>query len=341
MGTCYRFGKHAFYDCAAARRDGGATPACRQVPAATVDQAVGGLLLAAVRPQQLVLALAAAEEVADRHTRTHRAAELAAERARYEAARAERAFSLVDPEHRLVARTLEARWQAKLVALAEAEAALQTAQASTPPLPERDRLLALAADLPRLWHAPQTSPRDRKRLLRTLIADVTVIPQHDPALVRIGVRWHTGATDELTVTRPGPGRTPPEAVELVRRQGATTTDEALAAKLNAAGLHTGKHRPFTASAVHRVRAVYQIRAPRTVPLREGEITVPDAAARLTVSASAVYYWLGHGQLPARQAPSGRWCIPWDPKTEAAYRAQVAASFRLKPRTQPAPERSAV
>jgi len=314
MGTCYRFGKDAAYDCAAARRDGAATPACRQVPAATVDQAVGGLLLAAVGPEQLVLALAAAEEVADRHTRSHRAAELAAERARYEAARAERAFSLVDPDNRLVACTLEARWEAKLAALAEAEAALQTAQASTPPLPEPDRLLALAADLPRLWHAPQTSPRDRKRLLRTLIADVTVIPQDDPALVRIGVRWHTGAT---------------------------TTDEALAAKLNAAGLHTGKHRPFTATAVHRVRAAHQLRAPRTVPLREGEITVPDAAARLKVSASAVYYWLSNGQLPARQAPSGRWCIPWDPKTEAAYRAQVAASFRLKPRTQPAPERGAV
>jgi hypothetical protein len=300
---------------------------------ATVDQAIGRLLLEAIEPRQLQLALAAADEVTSRHTRSHRAAELAAERARYDAERAERAFSLVEPDNRLVARTLETRWEARLAALAEAEAALATVRAAKPPLPERDRLLALAADLPRLWDAPQTSPRDRKRLLRTLIADITVLPEPDPTLARIGVRWHTGATDQLTVGRPGPGRTPPQALELVRRLGATTTDQELAAQLNAAGLRTGKGKPFTPSRVHLIRESYQIRAPRTVPLREGEITVPDAAHRLGVSASAIYYWLDHGQLPARQAPSGRWCIPWNPDTEVAYRARVAASFRLKPRPQ--------
>src|SRR6266545_7149874 len=143
MTTQYRFGKHACYTCQPARRDGLATPACRAVPAATVDQAVGRLLLEAVTPQQLQLALAAADEVATRHTRTHRAAELAVERARYEADRAERAFSLVEPDNRLVARTLESRWEAKLAALAEAEAALQTARQAKPPLPDRDQLLAL------------------------------------------------------------------------------------------------------------------------------------------------------------------------------------------------------
>jgi DNA invertase Pin-like site-specific DNA recombinase len=341
MGTQYRWGKHVAYSCTAARRDGAASPACRQVPVATVDQAVSQLLLAAVKPEQISLALAAAGEVATRHTRAHRAAELAAERARYDADRAERAFGLVEPENRLVARALEARWEARLAALTEAEAALATARAAKPPLAEAGSLLALAADLPRLWNAPQTSSRDRKRLLRAVISDITLIPQDDPTLARVGIRWHTGATDQLTLKRPGPGCTPPEAVELVRRQGATTTDEVLAGKLNAAGLTTGKHRPFDAAAVARIRATYTIPAPRTVPLREGEITVPDAAGRLGVAADAIYYWLTNGQLPARQAPSGRWCIPWNPQTEAAYRAQVAASFRLKPRTQPALEGSAV
>ena len=341
MTTQWRVGKHPCYSCAEARREAATTPGCRSVPVQTVDQAVSRLLLQAVEPQQLQLALAAAEEVTSRHTRSHRAAELAVERARYDAERAERAFSLVEPDNRLVARTLEARWEARLAALAEAEAALASVRAAQPPLPERDRLLALAADLPRLWEAPQTSPRDRKRLLRTLIADVTLLPEDDPTLARIGVRWHTGATDQLTVTRPGPGRTPSPALELIQRLGATTTDDVLAAQLNAAGVRTGKGKPFTPAAVHRVRGTYQIRAPRTVPLREGEITAPDAAHRLGVSASAIYYWLDHGQLPARQAPSGRWCIPWNPQTEALYRHKAAASFRLKPRTQPAAEEGAV
>jgi hypothetical protein len=101
---------------------------------------------------------------------------------------------------------LESRWEAKLAALAEAQAALATTQATKSPLPATDSLQALAADLPRLWHADSTSPRDRKRLLRTLIADVTVLPQPDPHTIQVGVRWHTGATDKLTIPRPGPGR---------------------------------------------------------------------------------------------------------------------------------------
>ena len=137
-----------------------------------------------------------------RHQRISRAAELAVERARYEADRAERAFSAVEPENRLVARSLEARWEAKLTALAEAGQALEDARDALPPLPGRAELEKLAADLPALWHAPATSARDRKRLLRTLIADVTLLPEPDPGMVRIGIRWHTGATDELRVGRP-------------------------------------------------------------------------------------------------------------------------------------------
>ena len=341
MSTRYHAGGTVFYDCSAGRRDSQASPGCRSVAAATVDAAVGRLLLAALTPEQLTMALAAADEVTDRHTRSHRAAELAVERARYHADRAERAFSLVEPEHRLVARTLEARWDASLAALTDAEGALETIRAARPPLPQRAALEALAADLPRLWNDPATRPRDRKRLLRTLIADVTLLPEPDRDRCRIGVRWHTGATDQITVARRGPGRTPTAAVDLVRRLGATTTDDVLAAQLNAADLTTGKGQPFTARAVHWVRAAHQIRAPRTVPLHDGEITVGEATRQLGVSASAIYYWLAHSQLPARLAPSGRWCIPWDPATQAAYRAKAAASVRLKPRTQPAAARGAI
>jgi hypothetical protein len=118
-------------------------------------------------------------------------------------------------------RGLDSRWEVKLAAFAEAEAALATARAVKPPLPAREGLRALAADLPRLWDAPTTSPRDRKRLLRTPIADVTLLLEQDSDAVRIGVRWHTGASDELTVERRGPGCTPPEALAIVRQYGAT------------------------------------------------------------------------------------------------------------------------
>ena len=110
--------------------------------------AVAERLLEALNPNEIALALAAADEVADRHQRVSRAAELAVERARYEADRAERAFHAVEPENRLVARTLETRWETKLAALAEAEQALQAARDTLPPLPGRSELEKLAADLP-------------------------------------------------------------------------------------------------------------------------------------------------------------------------------------------------
>ena len=199
--TNYHTDQRPAYECSS-RRDRLTTPSCRSVAAACVDAAVAGALLDALTPGQVALALSAADEVAGRHQRVSRAAELAVERARYDADRAERAFCAVEPENRLVARSLEARWEARLAALTEAEQALQAAQDTLPPLPGRAELEKLAADLPALWNAPTTSARDRKRLLRTLIADVTLLPEPDRSKVRIGIRWHTGATDELTATGP-------------------------------------------------------------------------------------------------------------------------------------------
>src|ERR1035437_9166473 len=131
-------------------------------------------LRAAVEPAQVTLALAAAGEVTIRRQRSVRAAELAVERARYDADRAERALLACEPENRLVARTLEARWETRLTGLAGAEAALATQRSAQPELPSPDQLAATIADLPALWSAPATSDKDRKRLLRALLADVTI-----------------------------------------------------------------------------------------------------------------------------------------------------------------------
>ncbi|MBF6341854.1 recombinase family protein [Nocardia gipuzkoensis] len=323
MATRYAHRHYVFYVCTSAREHA-KSPQCRSVTASTVDEVAGRLLLDAVTPAQIASALAVADEVTERHVRSHRAAELAVERARYDAERAERAFSQVEPENRLVARSLESRWEAKLAAVSEAEAALETARAAKPPLPPRSTLEALAADLPGLWNDPDTSPRDRKRLLRTLIADVTLLPTEDPGQVRIGVRWHTGATDEVTVDRNGVGRTSTTALGIIRRYGAHRTSAQLAEQLNAAGLTTGKGRPFDTAAVARIRDTYSIPAPRTAAIDEGEVSVAQAAALLGVTTKAIYYWIRHDLVPVRRDEVGRrWCIPWDEQTQTIYRQQAA------------------
>jgi DNA invertase Pin-like site-specific DNA recombinase len=173
MTVSYPHGRPS-YDCLTGRSDQTHGPLCRMVRATAVDAAVAQRMLAMVTPGEIALALAVADEVVDRRARSIRARELGVERTRYEAARAERAFHHCEPEHRLVARSLEQRWEEKLRAVAEAECALAATQATAVALPARAELEALATDLPRLWHASTTSDKDRKRLLRALIADVTV-----------------------------------------------------------------------------------------------------------------------------------------------------------------------
>ncbi|WP_241841862.1 helix-turn-helix domain-containing protein [Pseudofrankia sp. BMG5.36] len=233
-----------------------------------------------------------------------------------------------------VARTLETRWEARLSALAEAEAALAAVRDSGPALPDRDGLRALAADLPALWHAPETRDRDRKRLLRTLISDVTLLPETDRARARLGVRWHTGVGDELDLRRPATSpevrRTPAAARELIARLGPDHSDAEIVTALADAGLTTGTGRPYDLAAVAWVRHTYNI--PGRCPFRDGEISVDQAAAILGITADAVYYWLTHDRLAGRKDTSGRWCVPWNAHVEAACRRQIDASGHLIPRT---------
>ena len=341
MMTNYHTDQRPAYECSS-RRDRLTTPSCRSVAAACVDAAVAGALLNALTPGQVALALSAADEVTGRHQRTSRAAELAVERARFDADRAERSFHAVEPENRLVARSLEARWEARLAALTEAEQALEAARDTLPPLPSRAELEKLAADLPALWNAPTTSAKDRKRLLRTLIADVTLLPEQRPDQVRIGIRWHTGATSELTADRPvHPGtarRSPDAAVELIKRLGPATSNDDLVRQLSAAGLTTGHGRPFDVAAVQWIRHAHKIGVPD--PYRPGEISVAQAAQRLGCSTAVLYHWIHTGQLTARRGQGNRFCLPWNDQIEAGCHRRIQQSAHLgraaRPRTTPAP-----
>jgi excisionase family DNA binding protein len=340
MRTNYHTDQRPSYECSS-RADRLTTPTCRSVVAATVDAAVTAALLQALTPEQVALALSAADEVAGRHQRVSRAAELAVERARYDADRAERAFHACEPENRLVARSLEARWETKLAALAEVQAALDAARETLPPLPSRADLEKLAANLPGLWHAPTTSDKDRKRLLRTLIGDVTLLPETRRDQIRIGIRWHTGATDELCAARavhPGTAkRTVPQAVEVIKQLGPAISNHDLVDHLNTAGLRTGHGRPFDIAAVQWVRHAYQIPSPQ--PYAAGEISVSDAAVRLGVSTGVIYYWIENAQLDAHRGPGNRWCIPWTPTIEAACRRRATGSGHLNPAARRSKPRS--
>jgi hypothetical protein len=225
---------------------------------------------------------------------------------------------------------LEQRWEQALTTLAEAEATAATARAGAVPLPTRSDLEALAADLPRLWHASTTADRDRKRLLRALVADVTL--QADPAdsLMRLGLRWHSGAAETLVVPRALGRRTAPGAIDLVRHH-ADRSDDQLVGALVTAGFATATGRPFTVTAVRALRRRHRLEPP---PLAAaGAVPAAEVAHQLGVPRGVVYYWLEHGHVAGHRDARGRWCVPFSPAVEAACRQRVLASSRINPRTQ--------
>ena len=122
------------------------------------------------------------------------------------------------------------------------------------------------------------------------------------------------------VERRGPGRTPPQALAIVREYGATHSNVQIAKMLNDAGLRTGKNLRFTPRHVAGVRGTYKIFTPRTVAVQDGEISVRQAAQILGIPADAIYNWLCLGQVPA-STRAGRWCIPWDFETQEIYPAK--------------------
>jgi hypothetical protein len=303
------------------------------VAAHVVDELVARRLLKALAPDRIALALSAADELQDRRARSNRALELRVERARYDAIRAERAFHACEPDNRLVARSLEDRWEQKLRELKDAETEL--AEHATPaPEPSREQIEALARDLPALWAAQSTAHRDRKRLLRSLIADVTLTSDPHQSTVRVGIRWQSGAAEQHTVTRPQSiiKRTPPEALELITRLGPHHSNAEIAAELNTAGLRTGTGRPFDKLAVSRLRSDHNIPAPPPL-LHDAEPTVSQVAKRLGISHGAVYYWISHGQLAARRGHANSLSIPFPPEVEQQCRQRIANSTHIPTQTK--------
>jgi DNA invertase Pin-like site-specific DNA recombinase len=257
-------GKTPSYDCHALHvRQAGRT--CQSLRGDGVDAAVARVFLDAMQPAQLAVSLATLEQVEAQARQIERQWHLRQERAQYEADLARRRFLAVDPESRLVARPLERDWNDKLAALATLEreyAALPPLTARLVSLEERERILALAQDVPAVWAAATTSPTERKQLLRCLIKDVTLTKR--ATTIAVAIRWQTEACTLLDIPRPARScdrrRTPPAVVACLRALAPHHPDSQMATILNADGATPGLGGTFTASKVAWIRYVYAMPA---------------------------------------------------------------------------------
>ena len=275
---------------------------CQSILGASIDVAIGTLLLEMLTPLTLEVSLAVQEELQQRLNETDRLRRQQVERARYEADSARERFMQVDPKNRLVADALEADWNDRLRALTEAqENCERQRQADRTGLDQesRGRVLALAADFPKLWSDPKTPERERKRMARLLIEDVTLVKDDT---ISVFIRFKGGSDRKLTLPPAQPvwatWRTSSGVIAEVDRLLNDHTEAQIAALLNQMGLRSGKGRIFTRGLVKRIRHQYNLRS-RFDRLRgAGLLTQEEIADRLGVSRTTVHDWRRSGLLKA-------------------------------------------
>ena len=332
MSVQYR-AKGAHYDCSASRINHIQTPGCRSVKAAGVDELVARRLLAALAPEEIALALAAADEVSERRARSDRALELRVERARYDAARAERAFHACEPENRLVARSLETRWEAKAPrarrgrgrtrradhartgALARAARGARARRASAvgrgQHIREGPQTAAARPDRRRHDHQPA---RGSRRCSRDPLALRRRRAAHDPATTEHQRHNPHPARDDRADHTPGPAahqhrdRRPTQRRRAADRQGPPV------------------QRPRRAS--HPPSPQH----PHNPPPHDDRLTVNQVAERLGVSPGVIYDWISHNKLAAHRDRANRLRIPFDPAIEQECR-RAGRELQPHPRNQ--------
>ena len=282
-----------------------AEPPCQQMSGAGIDQAVTELVLQAVTPASLEVALEVFEELRSRQAEIDRLRRAQVERAREEAELAQRQYMLARPENRLVVDNLERQWNEKLTGLAQAEeeyVRMSKSQPSALAKEDQDRIHALASDLPRVWNDPRTAARDRKRMLRLLIEDVTLVKDQK---IHIHIRWKAGSPTSLELPLPLSApelvRTPTEIVEMVRALATEQTDAQIARTLNARWLRTGRKNSFTRLIVRHIRTAYGIPSYFQHLHSHGWLTAPEIALRMGVHHTTAKRFAAEGVLHAVRA----------------------------------------
>ena len=286
---------------------------CQAFGGYRIDDAVARVFLDVLLDSSVDVQLAALRRLNEQQDTVLRQLELELERARYEAGRAERQYNAVEPENRVVARTLENRWNDALKSAqgVEERVAMRRAQLTTRLSENEERQLRkLVRDLPQLWAHPSVTHRDRKALIRTAIEEVQL--RKEDRTVSVKIIWKGGAVTEFTVALNRLGQTtpaPPDLIELIGKLAKHHTDEQIARILIRRGIKTPKKLlAFTAVHVRSLRHNHQIPRYHDPALDDGPTYTVEQTARLfNVSMPTVYSWLKLGLLSGKQIATG---APW-------------------------------
>lgn len=296
-------------------------PQCQHLSGKVLDELVTAKVLSALEPASVELSLTATDEVRKERECLDRNWQQRVERLRYEAARAERQYHVVEPENRLVARELERRWEAALKDLQQVEQEYARFRQTHPhslTSDEREAIRALSKNLPALWCASTTTPSDRQRIIRLLLERVVINVQGSTDRADVALHWVGGFTSQHELIRPVlrydqmadytriVGR-----IEELRGQGLSFAK--IAEQLNKEGFRPAKrvekfHSDIVSSLARKLkkqRPGEQAGAYREA-LSENEWLVIDLAAELGMAKNTLFTWIKRGWVRVlRQVPGYR------------------------------------
>jgi DNA invertase Pin-like site-specific DNA recombinase len=269
-------------------------------PGGGIDEAMGRLLVESVTPLALEVALNVQSEIQSRLAEAERLRQQQVQRAQYEAERAQVRYMRVDPNNRLVADTLETQWNEKLRLLAQAKEECQTQQrldALQLTQEQRTKILALASDFPRMWQDPKTSDRERKRMARLLLEDVTLRRDED---ITVQVRFKGGATYQLhlplpqsvTVTR----KSKLELIAEMDRLLNEHDEDEVARLLNERSWRSSTGQPFNLTLLQGLRRTYRLKSRFDRLQEQGLLTTRQIEDMLGPGTNRAKYWRKAGVL---------------------------------------------
>ena len=325
------------YRCQADAHEYG-TATCQEVRGLPLDRAIEQIVLDALKPERIALALEALEQVELEVQALNRQWQLRLERARFEAQRAQRQYNAVEPENRLVARSLEHEWEQRLRALELVEqdyATWQHDHHADLTADDRQAILAIGENLPGIWSAPTTTMADRKHLLRLIVKEVIVDRKRTRGKLWFQINWQTGASSVHELTRYDisyQDYIDGEPIEARIRQlhAEQQTDKQIAAALNAEGYRTTRGDRFRAASIwylrkrwHLVNVKLGAITPDRLRWHDGAYTIRGVMQALSVSKETVHRWRTEGRLQgSQQGPHMPWRFQLTPDQIRTRRGQV-------------------
>lgn len=316
---------------------------CQHIPGAAIDEAIGTLLLETLTPMALEVALQVQDELHKRIEEVDRLHRQRVDRVQYEAELARRRFMQVDPDNRLVADALEADWNEKLRAHNKAhEQYVKQRETAGTGLTDKQRaqIAALATDFPTIWCNPETPQRERKRMARLLIEDVTLIKRD---ALSVHVRFKGGASQTLSLPLPQSAwqkrQTPKQIVLKIDRLLDSHTDGQIATILNDRGLTSGEGRAFNRVIIGKIRRHYTLKS-RFQRLRDaGLLTLDEIADILHVHTQTIKTWRDYGLLLAVPVNDRNECLYPHPGQNSPVKRQGTKLSERRLQTDVLPNRT--